>query len=62
MARRIQVGTVAIGAVDRAPASVTWWRGEGWGRRIIATTMNHGGAFGNRIAQKALRLSRTLNE
>jgi len=57
MARRSQAGIVAIGTAEGAPARVPWWRREGLGRRIIESTMNHGGAFGNRKRQKALRLS-----
>ncbi|MER9949523.1 hypothetical protein [Mesorhizobium sp. M0047] len=62
VARRNQAGTVAIGAVEGAPRSAAWWRGESLGRRIIESRMNHGGAFGNENRQKALRLSRIDNE
>jgi hypothetical protein len=62
MARRSQAGTVAIGAIEGPPPSTPWRDREGLGRRIIASTMNHDGAFGNIIGEKALRLSYPHNE
>jgi hypothetical protein len=61
MARRSQAGTVCrrqrSGAGERAV-----WRGEDLGRRIIASTMNHGGAFCKPQCTKPPRLSVAHNE
>jgi hypothetical protein len=61
-ARRNQAGTGAVGTVEGAPASGAWWRERDLGRRIIETTMNQRGAFGNSFNHQPPRLSWRQND
>lgn len=58
-ALRSQDGTAVMGAIGAALSSWGWCRADGLGRRIIVHSMNHGGAFENRLGQYPPRLSKS---